>query len=144
MSRMPYRGEYKSPLGTPKPAGAKSEKKPRYTRQRAERLSKDATYREVAAIYKSENPYCFFCGEETPALQTDHLCSGVAGRASSLLDFETWINQCPRCHEKKQPIEEKLAAKIRNVILAVERHRGKKLTTEQCEKVLQGIRGLLR
>lgn len=118
-------------------------KKPRLTKQRRERMSDDQTYNQVAAIYKAEHPYCMFCGEESANLATDHICRGVAGRASSLLDFDTWINQCPQCHEKSQAVEVKVLAKLRNVIVAVERHRDRKLSSEQCAAILDGIKTLL-
>lgn len=70
----------------------------RVTRQRRERLNRDAEYLALRDIYLEENPECVQCGK--PATQVHHIVGGVAGRARSLLNSDTWLGVCStECYE---------------------------------------------
>lgn len=121
------------------PRGKPSEQKPaaRISRQKRLRMTKDEEYNATSDMFKEENPYCYNCHRhyESSTLHTDHIVRGNAGRPASLLNFDTWINQCPACHDLSQPIEDKIVMKLVNVVLVIERLRGRRLSNEQCEKI---------
>jgi 5-methylcytosine-specific restriction endonuclease McrA len=95
------------------------------TDQRKERLRLDRVYRNMAVSYKQQNPACVHCGYHVgeAALQCDHICAGVAGRAASLLNFNTINSVCDACHDKGYTQAEKAAAKICHVLKTIERLR---------------------
>ena len=77
--------------------------KQRISRQRRKRLDRDAEYNAMRDIYLEENPECFACFDD--ATQVHHICSGVAGRAASLLNPDTWLPCCQNCHDKLEGTE---------------------------------------
>lgn len=81
----------KEPAAAPVKSGP-----PRLTKQRRKRMSRDEEYRTLAEIYLVENPQCVLCGGV--ASQVHHVCSGIAGRAASLLNSDTWLGVCANCH----------------------------------------------
>ncbi len=100
-----------------------SPKRPALTRQRRERLSKDATYLVLRDLYLESNPFCVRCGKKST--QVHHVCRGQF-RAQSLLNTDTWLGVCgSECHDavEKLPIEKQVALKQRTVRLTIERLR---------------------
>lgn len=128
----------------PNPAPKQGTGPARVSRQRRERLNRDAEYNVTSDIFKEQNPECFYCGKkyepEAPqGLQTDHIVSGTAGRAATLLNAETWNNGCPDCNQAHFPIEVKVLAKVNHVIKTIENKRGRKFSDEQWAYVLGGL-----
>jgi hypothetical protein len=100
------------------------------SRQRMERMDKDAIYNAIGDVMKEENPVCYYCDTPMPPseLQSDHIASGIGGRAKSLLNFETINNSCAHCNSKHLPPFEKIAAKLVAVIRATRRMRSRAFT----------------
>ena len=86
------------PHPEPGPVPRRSEKKQRTSRQRRERQKRDAEYLVLRDIYLEENPRCAVC--EGKAVEVHHIVCGVAGRARSLLNSDTWLGVCSKCHEE--------------------------------------------
>lgn len=79
------------------PSSAKP--KQRISRQRRKRLDRDAEYNAMRDIYLEQNPTCSYCWSR-PSQQVHHIVRGVAGRARSLLNPDTWLGVCSvECHE---------------------------------------------
>lgn len=117
------------------PAASETKAKPtRISKQKRERMNRDQEYNACCEIYKDENQACIRCGMSLP-LQTHHIVGGVAGRAASLLNFDTWANVCSDCHEKQWPLEEQVVAKVLHVVRTIERLRAQNLSTEQCKYI---------
>lgn len=69
------------------------------TRQRRDRLNRDAEYLVLRDIFLEENPRCARprCGGI--ASQLHHIVGGTAGRARSLLNSDSWLGVCSDdCH----------------------------------------------
>lgn len=96
----------------------------RVTRQRRDRLNRDAEYLFVHDIYLEENPTCVLCGKQ--AKQIHHVVRGDAGRARSLLNSDTWLGVCDSvCHDivEKLPPENQIRLKQQSVAVTIRRLR---------------------
>lgn len=114
----------------------------RKTEQRKDRENRDAEYNVVADIVKEENQECAYCGQKLPPdqLQIDHICSGTAGRAATLLNPDTWNVSCSADNSEHHPIEKKILVKVLHVLGVITRGRGKQLSKEQREFVMRGVK----
>lgn len=104
------------PERKPKPA--------RVTRQRRDRLNRDAEYLVIHDIYLEENKTCVLCGQR--ATQIHHIVRGTAGKARSLLNPNTWLEVCSQeCHDKVEKLspEQQIRLKQRKVREAIVRLR---------------------
>jgi hypothetical protein len=79
-----------------KPPAPPEKPKQRISRQRRKRLDKDAEYRAIRDVYLEENSQCANCFAD--ATEVHHIICGVAGRAASLLNTNTWLGLCHECH----------------------------------------------
>jgi 5-methylcytosine-specific restriction endonuclease McrA len=111
------------------------------TDQRKERLRLDRVYRNMAVSYKQQNPACVHCGYHVgeAALQCDHICAGVAGRAASLLNFNTINSVCDACHRKGFTRAEKAAAKVNSVLREIERLQARNFSSDEDWAILKAI-----
>lgn len=109
----------RQPAPTPSPKARKPMK-----RVSDNRRKENAVYLKLAAIYKEQNPACVHCGYHMgDELQCDHIVSGTAGRAASLLNFDTINSVCQVDHDKGYSQAEKAAAKLCHVLRTIERLR---------------------
>lgn len=110
-----------------KPPPPQSEKKKRrITRQRRERLDRDAEYLAMRDIYLEENPKCVRpkCGKR--ANQVHHIVRGTAGKVRSLLNSDSWLGVCSsECHDavEKMTPDAQIKLKQRTVRATIERLR---------------------
>lgn len=108
------------------PQAAPDKPKRRVSRQRRERMDRDAEYLALKDMYLAENPECTFASCVVPATQIHHIVRGTAGRARSLLNTNTWLGVCGgECHDalERLPVEIQIAIKQNSVRLTIERLR---------------------
>jgi len=124
----------------PKPEDAKP-KSARTSRQKRQRQTADQEYNALSDVYKEENGQCNYCGESFDAddLENDHIVSGTAGRSVSLLHFDTWNTACPSCHRENPERAEKAAAKVVNVLRAIEQLQGRNFDFREDMLILKAV-----
>lgn len=123
------------PLYQPPPKPAKAKGGMRRESKKRAKLNRD--YEPRAAEYRELNPVCAYCGAPTECV--DHICSG-GNKEATLTDFDTINPSCWSCNREHFPIDVKLAAKVRHVVRRIEQRRGRRLTAEQLNKVIEGLR----
>ena len=106
----------------PKPPAPSQPKPARVTRQRRERLNRDAEYLVLRDIYLEENPCCVIC--PTDATEVHHICRGIY-RHRSLLNQDSWLGVCHDCHEhvESMTVPQQIKLKLFTVKKTIERLR---------------------
>lgn len=107
------------------PPKAEKPKGRRVTRQRRERLNRDAEYLVLRDIYLQQNPLCVFRACGRPASEVHHVVRGTAGRSRSLLNSDTYLGVCHEHHDaiEKLTPEQQIKLKQRTVRQTIERLR---------------------
>ncbi len=117
-----------------KPQLAKPKKvlKQRISRQRRQRLDKDAEYLAVRDIYLGDNPICAECGQHSTRYH--HFCNG-ATRGSSLTNTDLGMGGCEE-HGKAwdnkgdYPMAKQFAIKFRAMLKRYREITGKRVAVE--------------
>jgi hypothetical protein len=92
-------------------------------RRTAARKKDDEIYLALRDVYLHENPRCAMCRGASQCVH--HVVRGVAGRARSLLNSDTWLGLCNTCHDavERLPIAEQVKLKQSAVKATIERLR---------------------
>lgn len=117
--------------------------KRRTSRQKRERQARDDEYNGISDIYKDQTRACAYCGRELPTdqMHNDHIVSGVAGRAESLLHFDTWNIACRDCSTNKSISRAvKAACKLIVVLRTIEALQKRNFSTEENRQILKLLR----
>ena len=102
------------------PASPDEKKKPRYTRQRAERMKEDAVYLAIRDTFLENNPICAEPGCGKPATRYHHIANG-ANRALSLTNTDLGMAGCDEHgaawdDKGAYPIAKQLARKFLSIL----------------------------
>lgn len=103
-----------------------SEQRARITRQKRTRMNADAVYLATRDIYLEQNPECARPGCRHQATTVHHIVKGIAGRARSLLNQNTWLGVCGiQCHEEVECMtpEQQIKLKQKTIRETIERLR---------------------
>lgn len=113
-----------TPMYQPTPAAPKPKR--RVSRQRRERMDRDAEYLAVRDVYLESNPVCSRPGCGRAAVSVHHIVRGTAGRSRSLLNADTYLGVCSdECHDaiEKMTPDAQIKLKQRTVRATIERLR---------------------
>lgn len=123
------------------PAAPKDKKQPkRLSRQRKERKADDAEYLRIVDLFIHQQPSCAYCGATTQ-LTGDHIVAGTAGRAASLLHFDTINVACLDCNCNKSISRAvKAACKLIVCIRTIERLQHRNFSDQENRQILKLLR----